>query len=85
MRDYCTLFGDNLSVIQNVTNPESELKKKHVALSFHFVPEAIAAGIISPIWLKGKHNRSDVMTKQIGVFKYLKHINNMFWQPKHRA
>jgi hypothetical protein len=29
-------------------------KKKHITLSFHFVREAIAAGIITPNWLKGK-------------------------------
>lgn len=79
------LFGDNLSVIQNATNPESDLKKKHVALSFHFTREAIAAGITSPHWLKGKFNRSDIMTKQIGSPEFLGHCDNMFWTPKFRS
>ena len=42
------LFGDNLSVIQNSQNPAADLSKKHVAISFHVVCEAIAAVIISP-------------------------------------
>lgn len=78
------LFGDNLSVIQNATNHEADIKKKHVALSFHFVREAIAAGIISPNWLKGKFNKSDIMTKQIGSVEFLSHCDNMFWCPQHR-
>ena len=79
------LFGDHLSVIQNASNPEADLKKKHVALSFHFVREAIAAGIVDPQWLKGKLNRSDIMTKQIGATEYLSHVDGMYWKPKHRA
>jgi len=79
------LFGDNLSVIQNATNPACDLKKKHVALSFHFVREAIASGIIHPFWLQGSLNQSDILTKQISATEYLKHCDNMFWQPKHRS
>ncbi len=78
------LFGDNLGVIQNATNPEADLKKKHVALSFHFVREAIAAGITAPYWMEGKHNGSDITTKQIGSTEYLRHCDNLFWKPKHR-
>ena len=40
------IFGDNLSVIQNARNPHSCLLMKHVALSFHFVREGIAAGVV---------------------------------------
>mmetsp|Transcript_18158 Transcript_18158/g.25645 ORF Transcript_18158/g.25645 Transcript_18158/m.25645 type:complete len:514 (+) Transcript_18158:510-2051(+) len=61
------LFGDNLSVIQNATNPECDLKKKHVALSFHFVREAITAGVTCPYWLQGSLNQSDILTKQISA------------------
>ena len=44
------LFGDNFGVIQNASNPDSDLKKKHVAISYHFVREAIAAQILVPFW-----------------------------------
>ena len=40
------IFGDNLSVIlKNAQNSAVDLSKKHVAISFHVVCEAIAAGI----------------------------------------
>ena len=42
------LFGDNLSVILNSQNPAADISKKHVAISFHVVREAVAAGIIDP-------------------------------------
>lgn len=61
----CNPFGDNLNVIMNPSNPEADIKKKHVAISFHLVREAIAAGIIAPFWLKGENNLVDIMTKQI--------------------
>lgn len=48
------VFGDNFSVIQSTANPQDDLTKKHVTLSFHFVHQAIAAGIIEPYWLKGE-------------------------------
>ena len=42
------VFGDNLSVVLISANPAHDLSKKHVAISFHTVREAIAAGIIEP-------------------------------------
>ena len=64
------VFGDNLSVIQNSSSPEADLSKKHVAISFHAVREAVAAGIIEPYWLRGKWNMSDIMTKQIPTSEF---------------
>ena len=37
------LFGDNLGVIQNATNPEAHLKKKHFVFSFHFFGKLIVS------------------------------------------
>jgi hypothetical protein len=39
------LFGDNTSVVTRASIPHSSLKKRHNALSFHRVHEAITAGI----------------------------------------
>ena len=65
-RSYPTcIFGNNLSVILNAQNPAADLSKKHVAISFHVVREAIAAGVTTAYWLKGEWNLSDIMTKQI--------------------
>jgi len=62
-----SIFGDNLSVIQNASNTHSCLLKKHGTLSFDFVCEGIAAGIIYPFWLKGIYNQRDILTKQIAA------------------
>ena len=75
------VFGDNLSVIQNEQNPAADLSKKHVAISYHVVREAVAAGIIAPFWLKGKWNLSDIMTKQIPASEFRKHCDYIFWRP----
>ena len=75
------LFGDNLGVIQNAINVDAELKKKHVSIPFYAVCKAIAAGILTPYWLKGKNNISDIMTKQIGSSEFLLHVATLFWKP----
>ena len=46
------VFGDNLSVILNAQNPAANLSKKHVAISFHVVREAVAAAILHHIGLR---------------------------------
>lgn len=75
------VFGDNLSVILNAQNPAADLSKKHVAISFHVVREAVAAGIIRPYWLKGQWNMSDIMTKQIPKSEFRSHVSHIFYRP----
>ena len=41
------LFGDNFGVIQSAEIPEGELKKKHIAILYHYLQEAIAARIVN--------------------------------------
>jgi hypothetical protein len=57
------ICGDNMGVVQNATIKDSLLKKKHVAISYHKVREAAAAGIVHPIKTPGVHNYADVLTK----------------------
>ena len=78
------LFGDNLGVIQNASNPDSDIKKKHVAISYHAVRESIAANILVPHWIKGKYNVSDTLTKQIGGSDFHFLLEQVFWQPYFR-
>ena len=68
-------------MIQNAQNPAADLSKKHVAISYHVVREAVAAGIIEPYWLQGKWNLSDIMTKQIPTSEFRKHCDYIFWRP----
>ena len=60
------MYGDNWSVIQSATILESELKKKHVAISYHYVREAIAAGYINAHFILSWENFSDILTKALG-------------------
>ena len=75
------IFGDNLSVIQNVQNPAADLSKKHVAISFHVAREAIAARIIEAYRLKGRWNLNDLMTKQIPRTAFKSHCDHIYWRP----
>ena len=75
------IFGDNLAVIQNASNPSADLSKKHVAISFHTVREVIAARIVEAYWLQGKYNLSDIMTKQIPATEFSQHCDYIFWRP----
>jgi hypothetical protein len=75
------LLGDNESVVKNATVPHSQLKKRHVALSFHRVREAIVAGIILFGHISGKKNVADVLSKHWGfteVWPLLKAL--LFWR-----
>ena len=40
------VFCDNRGVVKNVSIPESTLMKKHNAINYHTVREAVAAGIL---------------------------------------
>jgi hypothetical protein len=56
-------FCDNNSVVQNVTRPESTIQKKHNAIAYHKVREAVACKAIRIKHEPGKANLSDVLTK----------------------
>jgi Reverse transcriptase (RNA-dependent DNA polymerase) len=64
------LFGDNQSVITSSTIPHSTLNKRHNALSYHRVREAIASGVIYFIHISGTNNPSDILTKFLPYHKF---------------
>jgi hypothetical protein len=55
-----------MAVIISATIPTSSLKKRHNALSFHRVREAIAAKILMFLKIEGKLNHSDILSKHCG-------------------
>ena len=57
------LFGDNNSVVTSSTIPHSPNKKRHHSLSYHFVREAIAAGIVRFNHVVSKCNVADIVSK----------------------
>jgi hypothetical protein len=75
------LFGDNKSVVKSGSIPQSRLNKRHQALSYHAVREAIASGMLSFNHIPGPINPADILSKHWGyqqVWLTLKPI--MFWK-----
>jgi hypothetical protein len=56
-------FGDNASVIKNVTLPESTLHKRHNSIAYHKCREECAGGAARVAHESGKENCSDGLTK----------------------
>jgi hypothetical protein len=54
---------DNNGVVKNTTIPESKLAKKHNAINYHAVREAVAAKIICVGKEDGRTNLADLFTK----------------------
>ena len=65
----CSTFCDNSSVVLSSTRPESRLKKKHNALAFHKVREALAAGINQIAHVVSGENLADIFTKSLSAPK----------------
>ena len=61
------MFGDNRSVLDSVNIPQSEMKKKHIAISYHLVREAIAAKLIDCTWIMSHENYADLLSKALGA------------------
>ena len=59
------LCGYNLGMIIYCTNPDLELKKKHVAISYHKLRESAVAGIINSLKICTVVNQSDILTKGV--------------------
>ena len=61
-----TFFGDNQSVVTNSTLPQSQLNKRHQALAYHKVREAVASGMIGFYHIPGEKNPADILSKHWG-------------------
>ena len=64
------LLGDNNSVVLNCTMPNSVLKKKCSACSYHRVREAIAGGVMKFAHISSDMNYADVLTKPLGSAQF---------------
>jgi hypothetical protein len=75
------MFGDNKTVVDSATKIHAKLHKRHTALSFHCVREAMAAGFIGFNHIPGSCNPADVVTKHWSyacVWSMLQPL--LFWQ-----
>jgi hypothetical protein len=75
------MFGDNKSVVDSSTVPHSKLHKRHMALAFHRVREAIAAKIIAFYHIGGDENVADILSKH-WAYSNIWHLLQplLFWQ-----
>ncbi|CAJ1964689.1 unnamed protein product [Cylindrotheca closterium] len=60
------MFGDNESVVNSSSQPDAKLHKRHVALLFHRVREAIASNMLSFLHIDGVKNPTDILSKHWG-------------------
>ena len=63
LREKSYVFGDNKTVVGSSTVPHAKLHKRHNALSFHRVREAVAAGYIQMHHIDGIFNPADILSK----------------------
>jgi Reverse transcriptase (RNA-dependent DNA polymerase) len=74
------MFGDNKSVITSSTLPHSRLSKRHNALSYHRVREAIVAGVMRFFHIDGTKNPADILSKHCGYPQLWPHTQPLlFW------
>jgi hypothetical protein len=57
------VYGDNMSVLHNTSNPESTLKKKSNSIAYHLVRESIAMDEMRAGYINTDGNYGDLMTK----------------------
>ena len=57
------MFGDNKSVVNLLSIPHAKLHKRHTALSFHRVCEAVASKFVGFYFIPGADNPADVLSK----------------------
>ena len=69
IRDMDYLFGDNEIVVNSLTISFSKLHKRHTALSFYKVREAIASNMLSFHHITGVINPADILSKHWGYIQ----------------
>jgi hypothetical protein len=61
----CSVLCDNESLVKNSSIPESTLRRKHNAIAYHRVCEAVAAGTLKIGYVHSSNNLADMLTKPL--------------------
>ena len=81
LNDKVHMFGDNKSVVTSSTLPQSKLHKRHSALSFHRVREAISSKMLAFIHIPGMANPADILSKHWSNHKVWPMLQPLlFWE-----
>ena len=77
------LLGDNMSVVLNTTVPSSVLKKKHNAVAYHRVREAITMSVVKFSHISTDDNLADLLTNCLVVSSFTNlldlHFSEYLW------
>ena len=65
LMEFAYVLGDNQSVLCNTTMPESTLKKKSNAMSYHFVCEGVAMDAWRTTYEPSASNPANMLTKSL--------------------
>ena len=75
------MFGDNKSVVDSSSRPHAKLHKRHTALSFHRVREAIASKMLCFTFINGNINPADILSKHWSNHKVWPMLQSLlFWE-----
>jgi histone deacetylase 1/2 len=75
------LFGDNKSVVTSSSIPHSQLNKRHMALSYHKLREAIASGALRFEFIDSNDNPADILSKHWGYHQVSDLIQQLLFRP----
>jgi hypothetical protein len=80
------IFGDNMSVLLNISHPDSQLKKKHLCIAYHILRENIACHVLEPFYIPSGQNYSDFLTKALCAPLHEYHADGLLYQvsPEHQ-
>jgi hypothetical protein len=69
------MYCDNQAVVLNCMTPESQLKKQHHSVAYHFNRQAVATGNIRIAHELGETNLADLFTKVLGPIQRNKFLD----------
>ena len=73
------VYGDNMSVVTNVSRPESTLKKKSKLICYHAVCKAVVMGEALIAHIPTKKNLADLFTKVLYGQNWRFLVDQMLW------
>ena len=57
------IYGDNQSVLNNTSIPNSQLKKKSQNIAYHFIREGVAREELRTTYINTHKNEANLLTK----------------------
>jgi hypothetical protein len=76
------MFGDNESMVNSAAIPHSRMHKRWVALSYHRVRWAVAAGVIRIYHVAGKKNPADILSKHWSMASVYDTLKPILFSPE---